>query len=150
MIFSTPQGCQPYEIPACEHHSNGTRPPCGGDPKTPKCQKKCQSSFKASYKDDLHYGNYSLEMHQSLVEFFLPIMKSLFEYLLIILIILLLLLVRYSKYTTSYHVSGEKSYSIDGNEDKIKQEIYRNGPVEAAFSVYADFVTYKSGMRIIP
>lgn len=94
--YGSDQGCQPYEIPACEHHSNGTRPPCGGDPKTPKCEKKCQSSYKISYKDDLHYG--------------------------------------------------EKSYSIEEDENKIKQEIYKNGPVEAAFSVYSDFVTYKSGV----
>lgn len=26
------------------------------------------------------------------------------------------------------------------------QEIYKNGPVEAAFMVYEDFVTYKSGV----
>lgn len=30
----------------------------------------------------------------------------------------------------------------------IRQEIYANGPVEAAFSVYADFVSYKSGKRM--
>jgi cathepsin B len=26
------------------------------------------------------------------------------------------------------------------------QEIYKNGPVETAFSVYEDFLTYKSGV----
>lgn len=46
----------------------------------------------------------------------------------------------------SYLFLGKKSYSIDSDEDQIRTEIYKNGPVEAAFTVYADFVTYKSGI----
>lgn len=52
-----------------------------------------------------------------------------------------------------YHVSyradkhfGKKSYSVENNEDQIKTELVTNGPVEAAFTVYADFLTYKSGV----
>jgi len=30
--------------------------------------------------------------------------------------------------------------------DKIKQDIYEYGTVTAAFSVYEDFLTYKSGV----
>lgn len=41
--------------------------------------------------------------------------------------------------------SGLKAYSINGDEEAIKQEIYENGPVEGAFSVYEDFVSYKAG-----
>jgi len=33
-------------------------------------------------------------------------------------------------------------------EDDIMAEIYQNGPVETAFTVYADFLTYKSGIYI--
>lgn len=40
---------------------------------------------------------------------------------------------------------GCSSYSVSSNEEEIKAEIYKNGPVEAAFSVYADFLMYKSG-----
>jgi C1A family cysteine protease len=40
---------------------------------------------------------------------------------------------------------GQTSYSVSG-EDDIKTEIYQNGPVEVAFDVYADFLTYKSGV----
>ncbi|XP_045180945.2 cathepsin B-like isoform X2 [Mercenaria mercenaria] len=36
-------------------------------------------------------------------------------------------------------------YAVDGVE-KIMTEIMTNGPVEAAFTVYADFPTYKSGV----
>lgn len=41
---------------------------------------------------------------------------------------------------------GDKSYSIRSDEGEIMQEIYDNGPVEGAFTVYADFPNYKSGV----
>jgi cathepsin B len=37
-------------------------------------------------------------------------------------------------------------YSVRSDEKQIQTEIMKNGPVEAAFTVYADFVTYKSGV----
>ena len=39
---------------------------------------------------------------------------------------------------------GKDAYSVHG-VDKIMTEIMTNGPVEAAFSVYSDFPTYRSG-----
>lgn len=51
-------------------------------------------------------------------------------------------------YTVSYDNDkhfGETSYSVDNDVDKIMTEIMTNGPVEAAFNVYADFPTYRSG-----
>merc|ERR1712093_930576 len=39
-----------------------------------------------------------------------------------------------------------QTYSVSSDADKIAQEIMENGPVEAAFSVYSDFVHYKSGV----
>lgn len=53
-------GCRPYSIPPCEHHVNGSRPPCsgeGGD--TPKCSKICEPGYTPSYKDDKHFGKHS-------------------------------------------------------------------------------------------
>lgn len=41
--------------------------------------------------------------------------------------------------------AGKTSYSVPSDEDEIKQEIYTNGPVEGAFTVYEDFVLYKTG-----
>jgi len=35
---------------------------------------------------------------------------------------------------------------IPNNADQIRTEIFKNGPVSAAFTVYADFPTYKSGV----
>jgi len=39
----------------------------------------------------------------------------------------------------------KSSYSLQ-DEASIKADIYKNGPVEGAFTVYADFLTYKSGV----
>lgn len=41
---------------------------------------------------------------------------------------------------------GQKSYSVSNDVDQIQTEIQKNGPVEGAFTVYSDFVTYKSGV----
>lgn len=45
--------------------------------------------------------------------------------------------------------SGKTSYSVDGSENQIQKEIMTNGPVEGAFSVYEDFVQYKSGIYLV-
>jgi len=50
-----------------------------------------------------------------------------------------------SIWTQSKHFS-DKIYGIADNIVDIQQEIMTNGPVEAAFSVYSDFLTYKSGV----
>lgn len=94
--YNSNQGCRPYEIAPCEHHVNGTRGPCEGEGKTPKCNKKCEDGYTVSYDKDKHYG--------------------------------------------------KKSYSITKNPDEIRQEIFENGPVEGAFTVYEDLLSYKSGV----
>lgn len=40
---------------------------------------------------------------------------------------------------------GASSYGVRG-VDQIAAEIQKNGPVEAAFTVYSDFISYKSGV----
>jgi len=40
---------------------------------------------------------------------------------------------------------GATAYSLQG-EESIMQEIFKNGPVETAFTVYEDFLSYKSGV----
>jgi len=40
---------------------------------------------------------------------------------------------------------GTRAYSVSG-EAKIQEEIMKNGPIEVAFTVYQDFLTYKSGV----
>lgn len=40
----------------------------------------------------------------------------------------------------------DTAYSIPRDVDKIKTELMTNGPIEVAFDVYEDFMTYKSGI----
>lgn len=47
---------------------------------------------------------------------------------------------------TSAMTFGASSYSVDSNVAAIQKEIMTNGPVEAAFTVYGDFPSYKSGV----
>jgi len=54
-----------------------------------------------------------------------------------------------SSYSTPYTSDVHKAssvYSVPNNVAKIQTEIQTNGPVEAAFTVYSDFLTYKSGV----
>ncbi|KAF4533276.1 hypothetical protein B566_EDAN010511 [Ephemera danica] len=57
--FCLLQGCQPYAISPCEHHVNGTRPPCEEGGHTPKCQRSCEEGYDVPYKQDLHFGKES-------------------------------------------------------------------------------------------
>jgi len=50
-----------------------------------------------------------------------------------------------SSYNDDKHF-GSKAYSIRKNEAQIQTEIIKNGPVEADFTVYADFPNYKTGV----
>jgi cathepsin B len=43
------------------------------------------------------------------------------------------------------YFSGKTSYSIESDENAIKLELMKNGPVEVAFTVYDDFLQYKEG-----
>jgi len=86
--------CYSYQIQPCEHHVNGSLPPCGNEVPTPMCSKKCGNG--ATWTQDKH--------------------------------------------------KGSKSYSVSSRVADIQTEIMTNGPVEAAFTVYADFPTYKSGV----
>lgn len=52
-------GCRPYTIPPCEHHVNGTRPPCQGETDTPKCVEQCIDGYSPSYTKDKYFGKLS-------------------------------------------------------------------------------------------
>jgi len=54
-----------------------------------------------------------------------------------------------SSYDVSYHKDlkfAKTAYSVNSIEEAIMKDIYENGPVEAGFDVYSDFVSYKSGV----
>jgi len=47
-------GCYPYQVESCDHHTNGTLPPCGPSVETPACNKTCQDG--QSWQKDKHFG----------------------------------------------------------------------------------------------
>ena len=49
------------------------------------------------------------------------------------------------KYTNALR-KGASRYMLPNNVEEIKMEIYNNGPITAAFYVYDDFFSYKSGV----
>ena len=55
-----------------------------------------------------------------------------------------------AEYSTKTYVAdkefGQRGYQVPAKPSAIQQEIMTNGPVEAAFTVYEDFPTYKSGV----
>jgi len=54
-----------------------------------------------------------------------------------------------TKYSIDYktdHRMFHNYYGVKSDVVSIQTEIYTNGPVEAAFTVYDDFLTYKSGV----
>ncbi len=95
-VFGSHRGCQPYEIQPCEHHVNGTRPPCSEGGTTPKCHRDCESGYTVPYDQDKSFAR--------------------------------------------------SSYSVEQDVRQIQLDLMHNGPAEAAFTVYADFVSYKSGV----
>jgi len=48
-------------------------------------------------------------------------------------------------YTQDKHF-GKRAYTISSDVKEIQKEIMTNGPVEVAFSVYEDFLSYKTGV----
>ncbi|CAK9294025.1 unnamed protein product [Gordionus sp. m RMFG-2023] len=54
--FGSNQGCLPYEIPHCDHHTTGIYKPCSKVVDTPKCVTHCESSYNRTYKDDKNFA----------------------------------------------------------------------------------------------
>lgn len=45
--YNSSKGCQPYKIPACDHHVVGHLKPCGSILPTPPCKRQCISGKNA-------------------------------------------------------------------------------------------------------
>ena len=94
-LYGDKNTCQPYFLPPCDHHIDGSYGECPETVEAPACVKDCNDGNCADFSSDL--------------------------------------------------IKGKNFYSVSG-ENNIMQEIYENGPVEASFTVYEDFVTYSSGV----
>jgi len=73
--YNSSQGCQPYIIPACEHHVDGDRPPCAEGP-TPKCMKTCDGDYTVPYEKDLYFGSSSYSVKKHVKDIQLEIMNN--------------------------------------------------------------------------
>ena len=94
-LYGDKDTCQPYFLPKCDHHVEGSYGPCPDSTDTPECVETCDEGSGIDYTSDL--------------------------------------------------IFGESAYSISG-ENNMMQELYENGPIEASFTVYEDFPTYRSGV----
>jgi len=74
--YNSSQGCQPYIIEACEHHTTGDRPPCSEGGGTPKCSKSCDAGYSIPYQQDLHFGASSYSVHKHIEDIQLEIMNN--------------------------------------------------------------------------
>lgn len=74
--YDSDQGCQPYEIAPCEHHVNGSRPPCTEGGNTPKCVRKCEKDYDVDYKSDLHFGKKAYSISGEVKQIQAEIMKN--------------------------------------------------------------------------
>jgi cathepsin B len=90
------EGCYPYQVAPCEHHTSGPLPACKEGGGTPSCAKKCQSSYGKDWSADKHKAG--------------------------------------------------SHYSVSSKEEEIMTELMQHGSITAAFTVYSDFPTYKSGV----
>lgn len=52
----------------------------------------------------------------------------------------------YQKAYKEDKIYASSVFNVKGGEENIKKEIFTNGPVEAAFMVYEDFLAYKNGV----
>uniref|UniRef100_A0A8C8G023 Cathepsin B n=1 Tax=Oncorhynchus tshawytscha TaxID=74940 RepID=A0A8C8G023_ONCTS len=125
----------PYSIPPCEHHVNGTRPPCKGEEgDTPQCTNQCEPGYTPGYKQDKHFGKtHALCINLKMSDLICTV--SVFKQ-------------GSGPWRCTCPIScplGKRSYSVPSDEKEIMKELYKNGPVEGAFTVYEDFLLYKSG-----
>lgn len=70
-LYNSQEGCQPYAVPACEHHTKGPLGPCGSIVHTPKCVHMCIDGYNVSYNDDKVFGKkaYSLAKHVDQIQY---------------------------------------------------------------------------------
>ncbi|KAJ8728192.1 hypothetical protein PYW08_016577 [Mythimna loreyi] len=49
--YNSSEGCRPYEVAPCGHHTTGKLPPCGEIVETPKCLNSCRTDSIDYYAD---------------------------------------------------------------------------------------------------
>lgn len=128
-------GCRPYSIAPCEHSVNGTRPPCHREEETPKCEERCVDGYSTSYWKDKHLGT---DLQNELPSRSPPLPVA-------PVVTRRFLVCPPPPPVPVPPSAGRDAYSVPSQEEQIMAELFKRGPVEAAFSVYTDFALYKTG-----
>ncbi|CAG5118286.1 unnamed protein product [Candidula unifasciata] len=68
--FGSEEGCKPYSLPHCDHHTTGKYPKCKGDAPTPACQLACRSGYNKTYTEDKRKGSsaYQISGEQKIMQ----------------------------------------------------------------------------------
>ena len=56
-LYGDKSTCQPYFLPPCDHHVDGSHGACADTTSTPSCKKNCDDGNKANYNSDLMYAS---------------------------------------------------------------------------------------------
>ena len=69
-LYGDKTTCQPYFLPPCDHHIDGSYGTCPDTVSTPKCVKNCDDGNKATYSTDLTYGSsaYSVSGEKNIMQ----------------------------------------------------------------------------------
>ncbi|EYB96045.1 hypothetical protein Y032_0154g3007 [Ancylostoma ceylanicum] len=148
--------CKPYTFYPCGNHKDDPYyGPCPGYLwPTPKCRKSCQRKYKKTYQEDKHFDHRESQMRgesgkrqtaSTTAAFALA--SSIHDKQLSVKIHPWIN-TRFCWLIAQLSNSATRSYFLPNNERSIRQEIYKNGPVVAAFKVYEDFSFYKGGIYV--
>ena len=69
-LYGDTELCQPYFLPPCDHHVEGSHGACPATVDTPKCEKDCSDGNKKDYKSELTYGDsaYSVSGEENMMQ----------------------------------------------------------------------------------
>ncbi|KIH45097.1 papain family cysteine protease [Ancylostoma duodenale] len=112
----TQDACKPYEIPPCGHHKNETY---YHECKDMADTPSCSSKCQKGYS----------KSYKSDKTFGEPMDKQ-----------------GYPNVERFYSISGKGAYALPKSVSAIQRDILKNGPVVAAFTVYEDFMHYRTGI----
>ena len=64
-LYGDTQTCQPYFLPSCQHHGQGSGEPCPATVDTPECKKTCQDGYPKTFDEDLTFGSSAYSVQDS-------------------------------------------------------------------------------------
>ena len=86
--YNSHKGCQPYTIPACDHHVPHSKNPCNGSLPTPQCKRSCEEGKLFSVLKNFYFLTFFKHFTTSItfITFFIFLFLQCFLYFLLKLI----------------------------------------------------------------